>query len=161
MLRWMVIIATLVYLADSLVAAQPMINDDPKVKKVLKGEMFEFVSKTLATGKLAEHLICTIKTRSSRELRKFSSGKEWVETLEIDYSSNGFDSGRRLNIKIPDIAKYGVKKSGNTYSGLAEKVKIELGDYYDHWIEFTHDGQGTITQLLLGNNLYVAPCQTR
>jgi len=35
-------------------------------------EMFDFISKTLGAGKRAPHTNCTLKTRSSRELRKFS-----------------------------------------------------------------------------------------
>lgn len=161
MLRWMVIIATLVYLADSFVAAQPMVSDDPTVNKTLTPEMFEFVAKTLGAGKLAPHMQCSLKTHSSRELRKFSSGKEWVETLEIDFSSNGFDSGRKISFKIPNTAKYGSKKSANQWSGLGEDIKVETQDYYDHWLKFTHDGQGNIVQLIMGNSLTVVPCQIR
>lgn len=163
MLRWMVIIATLVYLADSFVAAQevPMVSDDPKVDRPLNTEMFDFISKTLGAGKIAPHMNCTLKTRSSRELRKFSGGDLWVEVLEVNFNSNGFDSGLKMNFKIPMTAKYGVRKSSNQWSGLGEDIKVELGDYYEHWIKFTHDGRGQIVQIMTGNNLRVAPCYSR
>ena len=160
MLKWMAILASLVYLADSLVQAQevPMVNDDPVASRVLDTEMFDFITKTLSAGKMAPHMDCTLKTRSSRELRKFSGGNTWVETLEVDFSSNGFDNGLKMKFKIPSNAKYGVRQSTNQWSGLGEDIKIELDDYYGHWLKFSHDGQGRIVQLILGNNLRVAPC---
>jgi len=57
------------------------------------------------------------------------------------------------------IAKYGIKKVSNQWSGLGETIKIEAGDYYEHWITFTHDGKGGIVSLNVGNILRVLPCQ--
>lgn len=163
MLKWMVILATLVYLADSIVSAQevPMASDDPKVNKTLNTEMFDFISKILGAGKMAPHMNCTLKTRSSRELRKFSGGDQWVEVLDVDFNSNGFDSGQKINFRIPITAKYGVRQSTNQWSGLGEDIKVELGDYYEHWLKFSHDGQGRIVQIMMGNNLKTVPCYVR
>lgn len=139
----------------------PMINDDPVVNRKMDNEMFDFVSKTLGGGKMAPHMECTLKTRNSRELRKFASGKEWVEILEVDFNSNGYDSGYKLSFKIPNDARYGHKKTPNQWSGVGEDIKIELGDRYGHYLRFTHDGQGRIVQLILGNDLRTTPCQVK
>lgn len=141
--------------ADSIV---PLVNDDPRMDKVLDREMFDFISKTLGAGKMAPHLACNLKTRSGRELRKFSQGSEWVEYLEIDYNSTDFDGGQKMNFKIPLGAKYGAQKVPNQWSAIGEDIKIEIGDRYGYWIRFTHDGQGHITGLQLGNDLTLAPC---
>lgn len=163
MLRWILLLASLVYLVDSMVLAQevPMVNDDPLVRDTMDADVFDFVSKILSGGKMSPHMLCTLKVRNTRELRNFSRGKQWVEFLEISFNSNGFDSGLKMNFKLPDNAKYGIKKSPNQWSGLGEDIKIELGDYYGHWIKFSHDGQDRLVQLILGNNLRITPCQIK
>lgn len=138
----------------------PTVSDDPTVMKVFDQDTFDFVSKTLSQNKLARHLNCTLKTRTSHELRKFSDGEKWIDVLEITYNTNGFDSGQKMNIKIPILAKVGIKKDLNQWSGMGEVIKIELGDYYSHWLRFTHDGQGHIVQLMMGSDLRMLPCQT-
>lgn len=160
MLRWILLILGTVNLYSSRGIAQevPMISDDPVVNRNLNAEMFDFISKTLGSTKMAPHMRCTLRVRNDRELRKFSEGSEWVEVLNISFNSNGFDSGYKMNFKIPLKAKYGIKKSTNQWSGLGEDIKIELGDYYDHWLKFTHDGNGQIVELIVGNNLKTAPC---
>lgn len=162
-LRWIFVMAGLVYFVDSIVLAQevPMINDDPRIEKTLDTEMFDFISKTLGSGKLATHLQCTLKTRNSREQRRFSDSSQWVELLEIDFNSNGFDSGLKMKFKIPNTAQYGLRKTTNQWSGLGEEIKIELGDRYGHWIKFAHDGQGRILQLIMGNDLRTVPCYSK
>lgn len=163
MIRWMILLASLVYLADSLVAAQevPFVNDEPVVNQTLDTEMFDFISKTLGAARMYPHMQCTLKTRSSREQRTFLEGSEWVETLEVDFSSNGFDSGYKIKFVIPSTAKFGLRKNNNHWSGLGEDIRIELDDFYGHWLSFTHDGKGRLVRLILGNNLRIVPCQVR
>lgn len=139
----------------------PTVSDDPVINQTLDKDMFDFVTKTLSSGKMAPHLQCTLKTRVHRELRKFSDGEEWVEILEVTFNSNGWDSGHKMQFKIPANARYGVRRSSNQWSGTGEDIKINLEDYYGHWLRFTHDGQGRIVQLMLGNNLKTTPCQTK
>ncbi|QDK44470.1 hypothetical protein DOM22_04505 [Bdellovibrio sp. ZAP7] len=134
----------------------PMINDDPSTDKILDREMFDFVSKTLG-NQLASHLYCTLKVRPGREVRKFSSGSEWVEFIEVDYDSSKL-GGRITHFKIPMGAKYGLKKVENEWSGIGEDIKIQLSDRLSHWIRFVHDGRGQIVMLQLGNDLMTNPC---
>lgn len=136
----------------------PLVNDDPRTDQVLDRDMFDFVAKTLGSGKMASHMACTLKTRTGRELRKFSTGSEWVEYLEVDYNSSGFASGQKVSFKIPMGAKYGINKTSNQWSAIGEDIKIELGDRYGYWIRFVHDGQGQIVMLQLGSDLRLAPC---
>lgn len=162
MIRWMIFLAGLVYLADTFVNAQevPRIDDAPAVTHKMDNDMFDFVTKTLGGAKMAPHMKCTLKTHSSRELRKFSTGSQWVELLEVDFNSNGFESGQKMLFKIPSTATYGLQKTTNQWSGLGEDIKIDLGDSYGHWIRFSHDGTGRLIQLILGNDLRIAACQT-
>lgn len=55
MIRWMILLASLVYLVDSYVfAAQdvPFVNDEPLVNQTLDTEMFDFIAKTLGAGRM-------------------------------------------------------------------------------------------------------------
>ncbi len=139
----------------------PMINDDPPVNKKFDSEMFNFITQILSTGKIAPNLLCTLQTRNRQEVLKFSNSTKWTETLELKFSSNGFESGYKMQFAIPFTAKYGTKVTHNQWSGLGEEIKIELDDAYDHWIKFTHDGKGQIVQLILGNRFRTAPCELR
>ncbi|MGZ6473354.1 MAG: hypothetical protein ACXWRZ_19490 [Bdellovibrio sp.] len=156
-------VLTVICLWSSLLLGQevPAINDDPLATNTLNTEMFDWISGILSSGKMAPHMLCTLKVRNERTLRKFSDGEKWMEILNISFNSNGFDSGYKMNFKIPISAKYGIKKSTNQWSGIGEEIKIELGDHYDHYIKFTHDGHGQIVQLILGNNLRTVPCQLK
>lgn len=161
MIRWIVFLFVLGAVTDEIAFGQevPFINDDPSVQQELDQDMFDFVAKTLGSAKLSPHMKCTLKTRTSRELRRFSDGEKWTDTLEVTYNTSGFESGQKVSFKIPMIAKYGLKKEANQWSGLGETVKIEMGDYYEHWLKFTHDGKGTIVNINIGNRLRVFPCQ--
>lgn len=134
----------------------PVIADDPETNLTLKGEMFDFVAQALGNP-LAPHMNCTLSTRKGREIRKFSSGSEWVEFIEIDFESSKY-GGRKTRFKIPLGAKYGLKKSQNEWSGIGEDIKIQLSDRLSHWIRFVHDGRGHIVMLQTGNDLANNPC---
>ncbi len=161
MAHWILLIFLLALAGNVSAQEVPFVSDDPVVRRVLDQDMFDFVTKTLGSARLAPHLKCTLKTRSSRELRKFSDGEKWVETLEINYNTNGFDSGQKVSLKIPMTAKYGTKEQANQWSGLGETIKIEVGDYYGYWIIFTHDGKNGIVGLNIGNRLGSMPCQIK
>lgn len=139
--------------ADQII---PTINDDPPTTESLDRDMFDFVAKTLG-NQLAPHLNCTLNVQKGREVRKFSSGSEWVEFISIDYDSSKL-GGRKTQFKIPMGAKYGLKKSENEWSGIGEDIKIQLSDRLSHWIRFAHDGRGQIVMLQLGNDLMNNPC---
>ncbi len=162
MIRWIVFLFFLGALTDQIAFGQeiPFINDDPVVHQEFDQNMFDFVTKTLGSAKLSSHMRCTLKTRTSRELRKFSDGDKWTDILEVTYNTNGFESGQKLTLKIPMMAKYGLKKESNQWSGIGETIKIEAGDSYEHWLQFTHDGKGGIVFLNIGNRLRTLPCQT-
>lgn len=157
------ILAALLILSQTASAQEvPKMNDDPKVNKILDRQMFDFLSRTLGENKMAAHMKCQLKTRERKELRKFSTGEQWVDVLEVEFNSNGYSSGEEMKFKIAEgYTKYGVKKSTNQWSGLGEDIKIELNDYYSHWLKLSHDGQGRLVQLVLGNDLRIAPCEFR
>mgnify|MGYP006257023247 CR=1 FL=1 len=159
MVKRIALCLSLMFFSMSAVAQiVPLVNDDPRTDQVLDRDMFDFVAKTLGSGKMASHMACTLKTRIGRDLRTFSTGSEWVEYLEVDYNSSGFASGQKVAFKIPMGAKYGISKTTNQWSAIGEDIKIELGDRDGYWIRFVHDGQGRIVMLQLGSDLRLAPC---
>ncbi|MDG0817042.1 hypothetical protein [Bdellovibrio svalbardensis] len=77
MIRWIVFLFFLGAFTDQLafgneIQITPFIKDDPIVRQEFDQSMFDFVTKTLGSAKLSPHMKCTLKTRTSRELRKFS-----------------------------------------------------------------------------------------
>lgn len=138
----------------------PMLNDDPKADRPLEPAMFDFITQILS-GKMAAHMHCKLKTKFIREVRNFSTGPEWVETLTIDYQMDDTYGSPQMSFKIPMTAKYGVQKSSNQWSGLGEDIKIEVNDSYGHWLKVTHDGNKNMVQLILGSDLRTHPCMIR
>ncbi len=137
----------------------PFIKDDPETNLTFTPETFESVAKILAAGRLGPHLECRIRTELRHELRKYSDRSEWVDFIEITFSTNaGYARGDEMKVKFPRSSSYGRKMTANKWSGEGEDFKISAGDYYDHWIRFIHDGKGHIVLLMMGNNLKTYPC---
>lgn len=157
------IVLVIFFLSRFVIADQSIVfsTDTPKILKKFDHESFDQVSKLLGSNQLAPHLKCLIKVRQSRDLKKFISEEKWVETLEVEYFPYEFESSNSLKFKIPITAKVGYEQVTNQWSGIGEHIRVELGDHYEHWIEFTHDGQGQIVQLNAGNLLRLLPCRVR
>ncbi|PWU19750.1 MAG: hypothetical protein C5B49_05265 [Bdellovibrio sp.] len=135
----------------------PLVNDEPEVNLRLDPNTLEYFGKILASSRMAPHMDCSLKAETRTELRKFTTGEQYVQVIEIHFRSRaGFNSD--MNFKIPVTAKFGKKISTNPWSGLGEYVKIQLDDYYGHYISFIHDGSGHLVYLMLGNNVRTAPC---
>lgn len=135
----------------------PFVHNFPKATEPLTVETFDFFGKLLGSARLAPHLDCELRADIRREVRKFSDRSEWVEFIDITYGTTA-GYGGDMKVKFPMSSKLGRKRSSNKWSGVSEDVLIEAGDYYDHWIYFSHDGKGHIVGLQLGNNLSVLPC---
>ncbi|MGZ3825606.1 MAG: hypothetical protein ACXVCR_11670, partial [Bdellovibrio sp.] len=80
-------VLTVICLWSSLLLGQevPAINDDPLATNTLNTEMFDWISGILSSGKMAPHMLCTLKVRNERTLRKFSDGEKWMEILNISF----------------------------------------------------------------------------
>lgn len=139
----------------------PMVSDKPKAKHKMDKESFLYFEKVLRSSKMASHMYCEMKVDLKKELRTYKSGTKWIEYLEIDYLNDNRYAGISMNLKIPESSMYGLKVSNNKWSAEGEDVVIEVGDYYDHWIRFTHDGKGRIVQLTVGNSLSFLPCMVK
>lgn len=159
MLKYLPILGCILFSNQLWAQDVPMINVDPKVDRPLEPAMFDFITTTL-NGHLASYMECTLKTKFNREVRNFSTGPEWVETLAVDFHSGGVFCPS-MSFKFPMTSKYGIQKASNQWSGIGEEIKLEAGDYYGHWLKFTHDGKGRIVELMLGNDLQVCPCHLK
>lgn len=159
MKKYVIVIGLLFFSNFCFAQEVPFISQDPVVDRTLEPAMFDFIRTTLS-GKLASSMECSLKTKFSREVRNFSTGPEWVETLALDFSSES-NACAGMAFKLPMTSKYGIQKSSNHWSGLGEEIKIEAGDAYGHWLKFTHDGKGHVIQLILGNDLILCPCHLK
>jgi hypothetical protein len=140
----------------------PLIDDSPETDKKLDINSFEKISQVLHASRMAPHLDCAIKTKNSKQERKFISETKYVEVLEVEYMPRNLFSPKKINFKIPaDLANFGSKISPNQWSGSGEDIKIEMNDYYNHWLRFTHDGRGQIIQFNVGNSSGTYPCSLK
>lgn len=137
----------------------PLIATAPDATEKMTTEDFRFFAGVLEKARLAKHLECELQVKVGREARRYSQGSEWVEYLDVTYSS---PIRGDLRVKFPlKYSKFGRKRSANKWSAVGEDVRIEAGDEYDHYIRFIHDGRGEIVFLHMGNHFALNPCMVR
>lgn len=151
----------LLFLNFAFAQEVPFIRDEPKEMKTMSHDDFEYLKKLLVQPRMAAHLDCQLKVKEARGLKKFRDGEKWVDHLEISYDPGLYYSGYKMNFKLPESATIGTKVRNNEWSGIGEQVKVELGDYYQHWILLEHDGEGRIIGLQMGDRLRTMPCQLK
>ncbi len=139
----------------------PMIQDDPSIKRKLTREDFDFLSETLLKHRLAPQMDCDIRVRRSWGERKFLNESKRVETLDIEFRPGGILSSERITLRVPEDAKFGIKRERHSLAGIVEAFKVELGDPESHWLLFKHDGQQRLYWFEIGNHLRNFPCYFR
>lgn len=149
-----------IILFPMLVLAQIM-KTSVVASKTVTSEDIKYIGDVLHNSKPHSKMKCAVKTRESRELRKFKDGSEWVESLEVDFRSDAFKSDLDKNFIVTPGAKYGYRKSQHSDFGVIEEIRVELDDSHSSYIEFSHDGNGNLTGFLYGDIMRVYPCMWR
>lgn len=135
-----------------------IIKPDIKVDKVIQSEDLEFIRELFEGGKRSGIMDCEISTKFTRDVRKFKNKTVSSENLEILYIANGFDySSEKLVISVGNM--YGHRVTTDHAHGPVEEFRIDLEDYYDSYIKFSHDGKGKLTGFVYGDAYHVSPCQ--
>lgn len=128
--------------------------------RVLDWDLKEFIVKTLASSRLAPHLRCSFKARDFKELRKFSSGSKWVESIEFDYRNEGIHVSS-MKAYFPLGSKVEIETKNSEFAGPVEEIRISSGDRLDKTLIFQHDGRGQIVSMEMFDDLRVSPCLLR
>ena len=118
----------------------------------------DFVAGLLHGGHLDKDMLCTIKVRTVRETRRFSTGEKWVEMLEVEYSNKRDYDG------IPSKAFFAVgadlkkRMTESNIAGTVEEITLEAKDELNHILTFQHDGKNHIVHLEMLDMLGQYPC---
>lgn len=95
-------------------------------------------------------------------MRKFKDESRWVDTLEINYKSNLDYSGHLdKKIVIASGVLYGHRVVSSVDHGQVEEFRVDFGGSISSFIEFSHDGRGSITSFLFGDENRIYPCQIK
>ncbi len=136
----------------------PFIVNEPTFNK-LNLDLFKFIEITLHQNKPASNLRCQVKVRAIQEVRTFSTGKKWVDLLEIEYLNDRDYDGISMKAYFPlGVAEVYRQNVTSQFSGTVEEIKIKVNDRLDHFFIFQHDGKGKIVWMMMGNSLMSNPC---
>lgn len=127
----------------------------------LDSDMMEFLMQTLHGSKPAPNLRCEVKVRQIRQERKFSSGTEWVEMIELEYRNNRDYDAIPMKTYFPLGSKIQKKAVNSEFSGWVEEIILESDDRLSKTFTFHHDGRGQIVWMMMHDELRVNPCQLR
>jgi hypothetical protein len=128
-------------LAPGGVAAKnfPAYQNSVTASEKLTAQTFDFIHGILASGRQHEILRCRVEIRAIKEERKFSTGTQLVEALEIALFTDQFGP-RSLKFTFPMGSRLGRRVVNNQTAGPVEEIKIESPEPYENWFQFQHDG---------------------
>ncbi len=117
----------------------PAYQASVKATEKLTPQTFDFIHGILSSGRMHENLRCRVEVRAIKEERKFSTGTQLVEMLEVALFTDQFGP-RSLKFTFPMGSRLGRKIVNNQSAGPVEEIKIETPDPYENWFQFQHDG---------------------
>ena len=97
----------------------------------------------------------------NRQMRKFSTGEQYVESLEVEYTNNASYGGIKMKTYFPLGAPLEISKVNSEFSGLVEEITLHAEDRLEHFITIQHDGLGHLIWATMGNIYMVNPCQLK
>jgi len=145
-------------LAPGGVAAKnfPAFQTSVRATENLDSATFDFIHGILASGRVSENLKCRVEVRALKEERKFSTGSQLVEALEIELFTDHFGP-RSIKFSFPIGSRLGRRIVNNQDAGPVEEIKIESPEPYENWFQFQHDGK-RLVWAEIGSMYQFAPC---
>lgn len=134
----------------------PAIQSSIATSEVLDSKMFDFIHGILASGRKGEKLKCRVEVRATKTNRKFSTGTQFVELLQIELFTDHFGP-RSIKFAFPVGAKFGRRIINNEDYGPVEEIKIFTDEPNENWFQFQHDGT-RIVWAEIGSMYQFAPC---
>lgn len=134
----------------------PAVQTSVRATEILKADSFNFIAGILANGRRSPDLDCEVRLREIKEERKFSTGTELVEALEIALTTDHMGP-RTIKFSFPMGSRLGRRVVNNQDHGPVEEIKIESPEPYENWFQFQHDGQ-RLVWAEIGSMYQFAPC---
>jgi hypothetical protein len=148
-------------LAPGGVAARnfPAVQTSVRATEKLDAATFDFIHGILASGRMHENLKCRVEVHALREERRFSTGTQLIEALEIELFTDHFGP-RSVKFTFPLGSRMGRWIVNNEDAGPVEEIKIETPEPNENWFLFQHDGK-RLVWAEIGNMYQFAPCLLR
>lgn len=137
----------------------PAIQSAVPMKEKLNTQTLDFIHGILANGRRADKLECRVEVRTIKEVRKFSTGTQWVELLEVELFTDHMGP-RSIKFSFPMGSNLGRRIVNNQDYGPVEEIKIESPEPYQNWFQFQHDGS-RLVWADIGSMYQYAPCQLK
>lgn len=148
-------------LAPGGVAAKnvPAVQSSVRATEKLTTDKLDFIHGILASGRVGHTLKCRVEVKLIKEERKFSTGSQLVESLDIRLFTDHFGP-RSLSFSFPVGSRLGRRVVNNQDYGPVEEIKIETPEPYENWFQFQHDGT-RVVWAEIGSMYNFAPCLLR
>lgn len=134
----------------------PAILSSAKADQKLDAKTFDFIAGILGSGRMSPKLKCRVQADTIKEERKFSSGSQLVEVLQIELFTDHFGP-RSLKFNFPIGSRLGKRIVNNQDYGPVEEIRLETHEPYENWFQFQHDGT-RIVWAEIGSMFQFAPC---
>lgn len=138
--------------------------DEGKIKsnsKKLSSKNIDQIASIIHSAVPAANLKCQIKMRQLQQIRKFTTGEQYIESLEIEYTNNASYGGIEMKTYFPVGSALELKKVNSEFSGVVEEITLHANDRLEHFITIQHDGMGHLIWATMGNIFMVNPCQLK
>jgi hypothetical protein len=116
-----------------------------------------FIAERLNADRVGLHLRCEVKVREIKQEKKFSTGTQIIEMLEIKFRSSNF-LGNEQTAYFPVGTELKVQKKISQFAGSVEEFELQSDDLKNSRFIFQHDGGGQIVWMAYENDLTTIPC---
>lgn len=152
-------VSALAYESNLEHTSQILLFADPSKKVTdLDSSTLSFIDKTLHDSKMASNLACDYKARIISEERRFSTGVERVEMLEIIFISR-YGHVHEEKTYFPIGSKVTRRQTNSKFAGTVEEIELESTDSHNSRFIFQHNGRGEIIWMSYEDDLETTPCR--
>lgn len=132
---------------------------DPSKKVTeLNTETLTSIDQVLHESKMASNLACDYKARIITEDRKFTTGIERVEMLELIFISR-YGHWHEEKTFFPIGSKLTRRLVNSKFSGTVEELELESNDSHTSRFIFQHNGRGEIIWMSYEDDFETTPCR--
>ncbi len=132
--------------------------DSSKKVTELNTDTLNSIDKILHESKMASNLACDFKARIITEDRKFTSGVERVEMLEVIFISR-YGHTHEEKTYFPTGSKLTRRLVNSKFAGTSEELELESTDTHNSRFIFQHNGRGEIVWMSYEDDFETTPCR--
>ena len=132
--------------------------DPSKKVSELNSDTLNSIDKVLHESKMASNLACDFKARIISEDRKFTTGVERVEMLEVIFVSR-YGHTHEEKTYFPIGSKLTRRLVNSKFAGTTEELELESTDNHNSRFIFQHNGRGEIVWMSYEDDFETTPCR--